>query len=109
MPDAFCSLYPHRFRCWAFLIHPPARAGWLSISSLLSIDLGLSLLACLRKPGETLTAHDIAAWCGCSRAAIQAIEERALRKVRRRLVETANDRELAQELREMLARTGASI
>ena len=50
------------------------------------IDLGLSLLACLRKPGEILTAHDIAAWCGCSRAAIQAIEERALRKVRRRLV-----------------------
>ena len=72
------------------------------------IDLGLSLLACLCKPGETLTAHDIAAWCGCSRAAIQAIEERALRKVRRRLVETAHDRELAQELMEMLARNRAS-
>ncbi len=68
------------------------------------IDLGLSLLTCLRKPGETLTAHDIAAWCGCSRAAIQAIEERALRKVRRRLVETASDQELAQELKQMLAR-----
>ena len=67
------------------------------------IDLGLSLLACLRKPGETLTSHDIAAWCGCSRAAIQAIEERALRKVRRRLVEVT-DQELAQELREMIAR-----
>ena len=72
------------------------------------IDLGLSLLACLRKPGETLTAHDIAAWCGCSRAAIQAIEERALHKVRRRLVETA-DSELAQELREVLARRRAAV
>ena len=68
------------------------------------IDLGLSLLACLRKPGETLTSHDIAAWCGCSRAAIQAIEERALRKVRTRLVATATDQELADELRGMLAR-----
>ena len=69
------------------------------------IDLGLSLLACLRKPGQSLTSHDIAAWCGCSRAAIQAIEERALRKVRRRLVENVADQELAEELREMLSRS----
>ncbi len=68
------------------------------------IDLGLSLLACLRKPGETLTAHDIAAWCGCSRAAIQTIEQRALRKVRQRLVEATADQELAQELKATLAR-----
>ena len=69
------------------------------------IDLGLSLLACLRKPGETLTSHDIAAWCGCSRAAIQRIEERALRKVRCRLVEVAVNHELADELRGLLAQT----
>ncbi len=68
------------------------------------IDLGLSLLACLLKPGETLTSHDIAAWCGCSRAAIQAIEDRALRKLRRRLFATTTDRELAEELRGILAR-----
>ena len=67
------------------------------------IDLGLALLAHLRKPGETLTAHDIAAWCGCSRAAIQAIEGRALRKVRQRLVETVTDREIAEELRELFS------
>ena len=67
------------------------------------IDLGLALLAHVRKPGETLTAHDIAAWCGCSRAAIQAIESRALRKVRRRLVEAVADRELAEELRRAFA------
>ena len=66
------------------------------------IDLGLSLLACLRKPGETLTTHDIAAWCGCSRTAIQRIEERALRKVRQRLIEAAADQEIVQELRRML-------
>ena len=66
------------------------------------IDLGLSLLACLRKPGETLTSHDIAAWCGCSRGAIQRIEECALRKVRRRLVEAADDQELAEDLKAML-------
>lgn len=68
------------------------------------IDLGLSLLGCLRRPGETLTSHDIAAWCGCSRAAIQAIEERALRKVRLRLAATATDQELAEELRGMQTR-----
>ena len=66
------------------------------------IDLGLALLAHLRKPGETLTAHDIAAWCGCSRAAIQAIELRALRKLRQRLVDTVTDQDIAEELRESL-------
>ena len=66
------------------------------------IDLGLSLLACIRRPGETLTSHDIAAWCGCSRAAIQKIEDRALRKVRLRLVEAASNQELAEELRGLL-------
>ena len=67
------------------------------------IDLGLALLAHLRKPGETLTAHDIAAWCGCSRAAIQAIEGRALRKVRLRLVGTVTDRETVEELQQVFA------
>ena len=68
------------------------------------IDLGLALLACLRRPGETLTSHDIAAWCGCSHAAIKVIEKRALKKVRQRLVENVTDQELAEELRGMLAR-----
>ena len=67
------------------------------------IDLGLALLAHLRKPGEILTAHDIAAWCGCSRTAIQSIEMRALCKVRRRLLETVTDQEMAEELRQMFS------
>lgn len=72
------------------------------------VDLGLALLACLRKPGESLTSHDIAAWCGCSHAAIQVIEKKALRKVRLRLVENVACQELAEELREMLARGAVS-
>lgn len=68
------------------------------------IDLGLSLLACLLKPGEALTAHDIAAWCGCSGRAIQRIEALALRKVRQRLLVMAGDEEAAEELRERLSR-----
>ncbi len=71
------------------------------------VDLGLALLACLRKPGQILTSHDIAAWCGCSHAAIQTIEKKALRKVRQRLVEAVTDQELAAELREMLAHNAA--
>lgn len=51
------------------------------------IDLGLALLACLRRPGETLSTEDIAAWCQCSRSAIWLIEQRALRKLRRALEE----------------------
>ncbi len=73
------------------------------------IDLGLSLLACLRRPGENLTAHDIAAWCGCSRAAIQAIENRALRKLRVRLIEAAADQELVEELKETLTRRRQAV
>ena len=69
------------------------------------IDLGLSLLSCLRQPGETLTSHDIAAWCGCSRA---AIERQALRKVRRRLLEAAAGQELAEELCGLLGRRAVS-
>jgi hypothetical protein len=64
------------------------------------IDLGLSLLSCLLLPGESLTCEDIAAWCGCSRAAIQSIERRALEKVRRRL---GGGPELAREVLALLA------
>lgn len=46
------------------------------------IDLGLALLEAVTKPGEALTYHDIAMWAGCSRAMIQLIERRALRKLR---------------------------
>ena len=51
------------------------------------IDLGLALLSLANPPGErreALTAEEIAAWCGCSRAAIEHIEHRALRKLKHR-------------------------
>ena len=52
------------------------------------IDLGLALLSVANPPGPeraVVTARDIAAWCGCSHAAIQSIERRALAKLHRRL------------------------
>ena len=78
-------------------------AGFVGGAGHSYIDLGLSLLSCLLQPGETLTSHDIAAWCGCSRAAIERIESRALRKVHLRLVEAAADQDLAEEMRARLS------
>jgi hypothetical protein len=68
------------------------------------IDLGLALLSIVRKPGECLSSEDIAAWCGCARTSIQDIEQRALRKVRQRLVGCGGGRELAGELQGLLDR-----
>jgi hypothetical protein len=44
------------------------------------IDLGLALLAIVRKPDEELTLEDIAAWCDCPASTIQRIEQRALKE-----------------------------
>jgi pantothenate kinase-related protein Tda10 len=49
------------------------------------VDLGLALLAALRKPGRTLTSYDIAAWCGCTNEGIRRIEMKALKKLANRL------------------------
>jgi hypothetical protein len=46
------------------------------------VDLGLALLEIARKPGQSLTAHDIAAWCDCTRENVLRIERRALMKLR---------------------------
>lgn len=46
------------------------------------VDLGLALLSIARKPGRCLTAHDIAAWCDCTRENILRIERIALKKLR---------------------------
>lgn len=62
------------------------------------IDLGLALLGVLRKPGETLTLDDIAPWCGCSRSALWAIEQSAMRKVRQRLLKSVAGTDLAEEV-----------
>ena len=70
------------------------------------IDLGLALLSCLRKPGETLTARDISLWCGCTHSAIQSIERRALTKLRRRLAAGIHEPELAEEVERRLPTKG---
>ena len=49
------------------------------------IDLGLALLSMRAKRGVPLSHIDIAAWCDCSKAAIRAIEQSALKKVKLRL------------------------
>ena len=45
-----------------------------------NIDLGLAILASTSEPPHT--CRTIAAYCGCSRQAIQQIEQKALRKLR---------------------------
>ena len=62
-----------------------------------NIDLGLAILSVLANPGEPLTLDDIAAWCGCSRQAIENIERRALKKLRNALFFT--DRQTWNELK----------
>jgi DNA-directed RNA polymerase sigma subunit (sigma70/sigma32) len=49
------------------------------------VNLGLAILHALTPRGQTHTANDIAAWCDCSHQNIKQIEERALKKLRRRL------------------------
>lgn len=56
------------------------------------IDLGLAILSVLRKPGQTLTSNDIAAWCDCSGQAIRQIEAKAIRRLRNKF--SAQEREL---------------
>lgn len=46
------------------------------------IDLGLELLAMHAQPGVCYTRQQIAIFCGCTDAAIYAIERKALRKLR---------------------------
>lgn len=51
------------------------------------IDLGLAVLRAKTPPGHPpRTQEEIAAWAGCSKQAIQQIEWRALRRLRRRLL-----------------------
>ena len=58
------------------------------------IDLGLTLLSMLVRPGVRLTHEDIAAWAGCTSNTIKEIEKRAFFKMRARL---------GSEWREMLS------
>ena len=63
------------------------------------INLGLDLLAMRTPPGVELTQTEIAAWCGCRSEYIRQIEERGLRKIRRKLM---SNPELAEAWREVI-------
>ena len=47
-----------------------------------SVELGLSVLCVLAKPGETMQQIDIAEICECSKSLIQHIEQSAFKKIR---------------------------
>ena len=47
------------------------------------IDLGMAVIAAVRKPGESMTAAEIAAVCGCSKQAIEQEEKAAIEKLQR--------------------------
>lgn len=51
------------------------------------IDLGLAISGATLEPGETRTLRDLAAYCDCTYEGIRRIEEKALEKVRARLLE----------------------
>jgi hypothetical protein len=55
------------------------------LSKTADIDLGLAVSGATLEPGETRSGEDLAAFCGCSRQAIEHIERRALRKLRNKL------------------------
>lgn len=55
------------------------------------IDLGLAISHALTKEGQRRSCAEIAAFCGCSLQYIQAVEFRALKKLRRRLQVSRDD------------------
>jgi DNA-directed RNA polymerase sigma subunit (sigma70/sigma32) len=65
-----------------------------------SIDLGLAVSGLHARKGVPMTTREIAAFCGCSKQRITQIEERALRKLRNRLmfVKDPELRELVESL-----------
>ncbi|TXI84267.1 MAG: hypothetical protein E6Q40_09610, partial [Cupriavidus sp.] len=50
------------------------------------VCLGIAGAHALTAPGQVRTIEEIAAFAGCTKQAIHAIEQKALRKIRRRLV-----------------------
>jgi DNA-binding transcriptional regulator LsrR (DeoR family) len=63
------------------------------------IDLGLAISALTLRYGQTRTHQQIADFCGCSRAAIQSIENKAMRKIRVRCHTDEELRELLEDYR----------
>lgn len=48
--------------------------------------LGIAVAHALTAPGQVRTCEEIAAFAGCTKQAIHVIEQKALRKLRRRLL-----------------------
>jgi len=66
-----------------------------------SVDLGLAISGATLLPGERRSLREIAAFCGCHHNNIFAIEARALRKIRHRLL-FGEKRRLGEALLEIL-------
>ena len=49
------------------------------------INLGLAVSALSLRPGQRRTQNQLAAYCGCSKAAIYLIEKSAIHKLKKRL------------------------
>lgn len=63
------------------------------------IDLGLAISALTLRHGQTRTYQQMADFCGCSRAAIQSIESKAMRKIRLRCSTDPELKELLEDYR----------
>jgi hypothetical protein len=63
------------------------------------IDLGLAISALTLRYGQTRTYEEIAGFCGCSKSAIQSIENKAMRKIRLRCNTDEELREILEEYR----------
>jgi hypothetical protein len=61
-----------------------------------NVDLGLAISGATLPPGKTRNCTEIAAYCGCSKQNIEQLENKALRKLRHKVLFTP-------ELRETLA------
>jgi hypothetical protein len=68
------------------------------------IDLGLAIISAISPPGRAWSYVEIAAFCDCSKTAIQQIERKALRKLGNLFrFQDKSARELAAEFFERLA------
>lgn len=46
------------------------------------VDLGLAIMERIAKPNTQYTLQEIAIFCGCSKAAVMLMEQKAMRKIR---------------------------
>jgi hypothetical protein len=73
-----CRQGRHECRDWSVPPQGPEKSA--------RVDLGIACLHAVALPGVRYTQEEIAAWAGCTHTAIMLIEQRALRKLRARLL-----------------------